>query len=333
MISEAIKKLVCSEELTREEAYESMLEILRGEATDAQIAAFLIALRMKGESPVEIASFVRAMRESCVKIRAPDAVDTCGTGGDLTKTFNISTCSAFVIAGAGIRVAKHGNRAVTSKAGSADVLEALGVKIDMQPADVQRCIDELGICFMFAPIFHPAMRHAVKVRREIAIRTVFNMLGPLTNPAGVKRQVVGVYSLEALDKVAGALAELGCEHAFVVHGEEGIDECSVCGKTQAREVVDGRVEKRTFSPDDFGLARHGAGALSGGDAGSNAKEITAILKGELKGAKLDAVLANSALGIIVGGGADDLREGVAIARESIESGMALKKLEQMRNFR
>ncbi|MEM4389403.1 MAG: anthranilate phosphoribosyltransferase [Candidatus Micrarchaeia archaeon] len=325
-IVEAIAKLVERRDLTPAEAEAAMAEIMRGEASEAQIAAFLTALRMKGETVGEIAAFARVMRANCVKVATSvPTIDTCGTGGDAIKTFNVSTCAAFVLAGAGLYVAKHGNRAVTSRAGSADVLEELGVNLNLPAAAWAGVLEKVGIAFLFAPVFHPAMRHAVKPRRDIRIRTVFNVLGPITNPFGAKRQIMGVYAPELVEKMAHVLKELGCERGFVVHGMDGIDEVSIVGRTLVAEIGAGEVRKREVVPEDFGLRRASVEDILGGDAATNARIIISILKGE-KGPRRDVVVANAALGLIAGGKAFELREAVAKAERAIDSGRALAKL-------
>jgi len=327
MIEKAIKDIVERKDLSEKEASEVMNDIMSGKATDAQISAFLVAMRMKGEKYTEITGFARSMREKSIKI-SPDVkglVDTCGTGGDRIKTFNISTASMFVIAGTGIPIAKHGNRSVTSKAGSADVLEALGVNIHRKPKEVERMIEKIGIGFMFAPQFHPAMKYAMPVRKTLKIRTVFNLLGPLTNPAGAKNQVIGVYAPEFLKKIAYSLKELGTEHSFVVHGD-GMDEITTLGKTIVAEIKEDIVFYE-YSPEDFGIKRSRLKDLAGLNAEENARIIYDILNGK-KGPKRDIVIANAALGIIAGGKAENIKEAVRIAEDSIDSGKAFEKLEK-----
>jgi anthranilate phosphoribosyltransferase len=330
-MKQAIAKVVDGKGLTEAEAEAAMKCIMSGEATQAQIGGFLTALRMKGETIDEITAFARVMREFAARI-APDVkgvlVDTCGTGGDMIKTFNVSTAAMFVAAGAGLLIAKHGNRSVTSKAGSADVVEALGVRIDLQPREVQRCIESVGIGFMFAPIFHGAMKHAIGPRREMGIRTVFNVLGPLTNPAGAQAQLMGVYDAELTEKLANVLNKLGCKRAMVVHGLDGLDEISTLGKTQISEL-DGRgVRTYTISPEELGLKRTTPEAIAGKDLVENARMLLKVLRGE-KGPRLDIVLLNAAAAVVVGGKARDLREGIKIATEAIDSGKAYEKLVQL----
>ncbi|MBI2844244.1 MAG: anthranilate phosphoribosyltransferase [Armatimonadetes bacterium] len=334
MIRDAIRKVVDGQSLTEAEAVQAMTEIMEGEATPAQIACFITALRIKGETVDEITGFVRVMREKSVKVQTVrhPLVDTCGTGGDALSTFNISTTAAFVVAGAGVAVAKHGNRAASSKCGSADVLEALGVRFAI-PADmVGRCIDECGIGFMFAPAMHPAMKHAVGPRKEIGIRTVFNILGPMTNPAGAKYQVIGVFAPHLCEPMAKVLAKLGTERAMVVHGMDGLDEISTLGETQVAEVGGGMVSLRRIHPSDFGQTPVTADRLSGGESPEeNSKALLSILSGE-KGPRRDIVLINAAAAIFVAGKAGDLGEGLALAAESIDSGAALAALESLRKF-
>jgi anthranilate phosphoribosyltransferase len=300
---------------------------MEGTVNPAVTAALLTALRVRGESVGEIVGFARAMRRFAQKVEAPgDVVDTCGTGGDAKGTINISTAAAFVARGAGVVVAKHGNRAATSRAGSADVLEALGAEIELGPEKVGRCIEEVGIGFMFARTHHPAMRHVVPVRAELPFRTVFNLLGPLTNPAGAKRQLVGVFGREFVRPVAEALKELGAQRALVVHGTDGLDEITVTGPTLAAEVSDGAVTEREITPEDFGLSRHAPDGLLGGDAHLNARVLKDVLSGEEKGAARDVILLNAGAAIHVSGKAKTVEEGVRFAEESIASGAAEKSL-------
>ena len=327
-IQVAIGKLVERKDLTEDEAESSMKCIMSGEATPAQIGSFLTALRLKGETVEEITSFARVMREFAARINPRVdgiLVDTCGTGGDKIKTFNISTAVALVAAGAEIPIAKHGNRSVTSKAGSADVLEALGVKIDLAPSEVERCIEEIGFGFMFAPVFHGAMKYATPVRREIGIRTVFNILGPLTNPANAQAQVLGVYDRDLTEVLANVLVGLGVKHAMVVHGLDGLDEISNLGKTQISEVKDGEVRTYKVEPEDFGFDSAKPDDIKGYDMEGNAILMIKLLKGD-DGPRRDVVLMNSAAAMIVGGKASDFREGVEVAGEVIDSGKAYEKL-------
>lgn len=334
MIKEAISKVVEGRDLESDEARLVMEEIMSGGATSAQIASFLTALRLKGETVEEIVSFAHAMLQYASVI-SPEVdgamVDTCGTGGDLIKTFNISTIAAFVSAGAGLAVAKHGNRAVSSKAGSADVLEALGVNVMLEPERVCECIENVGIGFMFAPVFHPAMKYAIGPRREIGIRTVFNVLGPLTNPAKVKAQVIGVYDVSLVEKIAEVLRGLGLRHAIVAHGLDGLDEISPIGETRIAELKDRKVLTYSISPGDFGLERAEVSEIEGGNAEENARIAIEILKGR-KGAKRDAVLMNAAAAMVVGDVAEDLKDGFELASLSIDSGDAYRKLEDLIRF-
>ena len=330
MIQQAIQQLIETKDLSRAEARQVMDQIMSGQATDAQIGAFLIALRCKGESVDEIAGCAQVMREKATAIDTSreDVIDTCGTGGDGSGTFNISTTVAFVAAGAGLCVAKHGNRAMSSKCGSADVLQELGVDIEATPEKVGRCLDEVGIGFLFAPMLHGAMKHAIGPRKEIATRTVFNVLGPLTNPAGAKRQLIGVYEGALTDKLAGVLQELGSVRAFVVHGAGGLDEIALSGPTRVSELCDGAVQTREISPEDFGLQVADPEALQGGDAGENARILRAVLDGQ-EGPPQDVVLLNAAAAIAAGGIAADMKEGLERARASIDSGSARAVLDEL----
>ncbi len=327
-IQEAIAKVIEGADLSRDEMADAMTQIMSGEATDAQIGAFLIALRVKGECVDEIAGAASVMREKATPIvtKHDVIVDTCGTGGDHSGTFNISTTAAFVAAGAGLCVAKHGNRAATSQSGSADVLGALGVNIEASPETVSRCLDDVGIGFLFAISLHGAMKYAIGPRREIGARTIFNALGPLSNPAGATRQVVGVYSAALIETLAGVLGTLGSERAFVVHGSDGLDEMTLTGLTRVSELKNGSVSTYDVSPGDFGLAQASADALKGGDADYNAEITRSILNGE-EGPRRDIVLLNAAAAIVAGDKARDLNEGVQVAAEVIDSGKALEKLE------
>jgi anthranilate phosphoribosyltransferase len=327
----AIQKLVEFRDLEEDETREAMRYIMSGRATPAQIGSFLTAMRMKGETAGEIAALARTMREFGVRLNPRVdglLVDTCGTGGDRIKTFNISTAAMFVAAGAGVTVAKHGNRSVTSSSGSADVMEALGVRIDLSPREVQRTIESIGVGFMFAPLFHRAMEHAMGPRRELGVRTVFNLLGPLTNPAGAQAQVVGVYSAELTELLARALAQLGCERAMVVHGLDGLDEISTVGRTQISELRGGRVETYVVEPEDFGIDRADPEAIAGGSPDENALMLLEVLLGR-KGPRRDIVALNAAAAIVVGDAAKDMREGLQVAEDSIDSGRAYEKLVQL----
>ena len=333
MIQAALAELLDGHDLSRPRAREVMDEIMRGEATPAQIGGFLVALRAKGETADEITGCAEAMREHVVPVRAArdDLVDTAGTGGDGARTLNISTAAAIVAAAAGAAVAKHGNRAVSSASGSADVLEALGFSLEQPPERIARSIDELGFGFMFAPAHHPAMRHAAPVRHELATRTVFNVLGPLTNPAGARSQVLGVYAPELVRTVAEVLAQLGTRRAFVVHGAQGIDELSPAGPNLVCEVVDGDVRERELDPLDLGVPRCDPAELRGGSAEENAQTILSILGGA-NGAAKDAILLNAAGALAAGGQAEDLREGLDRARTAIDSGAAATRLEELARF-
>lgn len=330
MIKEAIKILAEGINLSEEEMVEAMRDIMEGGATDAQIASLLTALRIKGETVEEITGAAKVMREKAAKIKAPEkTVDTCGTGGDMAHTFNISTTSALVVAASGIPVAKHGNRSVSSRSGSADVLEALGVRIDLEPSKVEKCLESTGFCFMFAPLFHPAMKYAIGARREMGIRTIFNILGPLTNPAGAKMQILGVFSSSLTETMSHVLDNLGAAHAFVVHGEDGLDEITNTDKTKISELKDGKVNTYFITPDDFGFTRAKKEDLIGGAAEENAKITIDILQGE-KGPKRDIVIMNAAAALIAGGVAEGFPDAVKIASEAIDSGRALKKLEEIK---
>jgi len=334
MIQEAISKLLDRRQLARAEARGVMNEIMRGEATSAQIGGFLIALRAKGETADEITGCAEAMRDHALVVRPgrDDLVDTAGTGGDGAHTINISTAAALVAAAAGAAVAKHGNRAVSSACGSADVLEALGFTLEQEPVRIAQSIDELGFGFLFAPSHHPAMRHAATARKELATRTVFNVLGPLTNPAGARAQVVGVYSPELVTTIAEVLARLGARRAFVVHGAGGIDELSPVGPNLLAEVVDGEVLERWLDPEaELGIPRCSIEELRGGSPSENAAAIRAVFAGA-DGGRRDAILLNAAGAIAAGGHAADLREGLEVARRTIDSGAAADRLELLIAF-
>ncbi|KON26885.1 anthranilate phosphoribosyltransferase [miscellaneous Crenarchaeota group archaeon SMTZ1-55] len=331
MIKDCIRKLVERKSLRYDEAREAMKEIMSGAATASQIAAFVTALRMKGETTDEIAALSTTMKEFGHRIRPRvqgRLVDTCGTGGDRIKTFNISTTAAFAVAGAGIAVAKHGNRSFTSKSGSADVLERLGVNLHVEAAVVERCIEEVGIGFMFAPAFHPAMKYAVEPRRDIGVRTVFNVLGPLANPADADSQLIGVYSEALVASLAPVLQRLGCEEAMVVHGLDGLDEVSTIGGTVLAWLRDDEIHTLQTTPQDLGVRRARPEDILGGTPAENAEVSFQILRGkdDVQRAKRDIVLVNAAAGIIVGGKADDFEEGLELARDSIDSGKAYDKL-------
>jgi anthranilate phosphoribosyltransferase len=332
MIREGIQKLIEGTSLTYDESCEVMTEVMSGKATNAQTAAFLTVLRMKGESVEELIAFASVMREHCHKIHPKvqgRLVDTCGTGGDKLKTFNVSTIATFVIAGAGIAVAKHGNRAVTSKSGSADVLEKLGLNLTVEPQTIENIIEQVGVGFMFAPSFHPAMKYAMEPRREIGVRTVFNILGPLTNPACANAQLLGVYDPKMVTSIAHTLQKLGCDEAMVVHGLDGLDEISTVGQTFIAHLKDGKIIKNIFSPPDFGIKKAKITSLYCPSAEENAEILFRILNGKTTGAKCDVVLVNSAAGIMIGGKTACFKEAVELARASIESGVAYKKLREL----
>jgi anthranilate phosphoribosyltransferase len=333
VIQDALAQLLDGRDLSRAEACDVMDTIMSGEATPAQIGGFLVALRLKGETADEIAGCAEAMRAHVLPVTPTrnDLVDTAGTGGDGGKTFNISTAAALVAAAAGAGVAKHGNRSVSSLAGSADVLEALGFELDLSPERIAQSIDELGFGFMFAPTHHPSMRHAAPVRRELAARTVFNVLGPLTNPAGARAQVVGVYSPLLVPVIADVLASLGARRAFVVHGAGGVDELSPAGPNLVHEVVDGEVHGREIDPLDLGVPRCDPDELRGGTAEENAAAIREVFAGA-GGGRRDAILLNAAGAIAAGGHAADLREGLDLAREALDSGAAAERLDELAAF-
>ena len=330
-----LHRAVRREDLDAAAAEEAMEVILGGHASTAQIAAFLVALRMKGETADELIGFARAMRARASRVPADLAggplLDTCGTGGDARGTFNISTIAAFVVAGAGVRVAKHGNRSISSRCGSADVLERLGVRVAVEADQAARAIREVGIGFLFAPAFHPATKHAHAARLELKMRTIFNLLGPLTNPAGATAQLAGAPSEEAARLIADALAALGLERGFVVHGSDGLDEITITGPTLAYEIANGQVTRRTLTPEDFGVAPAALEELQGGDPDENCEIARAILAGA-RGTKRDVVLVNAAAALVVAGRATSFTEGMAVAAESIDSGAARRKLEELAAF-
>jgi anthranilate phosphoribosyltransferase len=343
-ILNAIRRVVDGRHLDRAEAESVMNEIMSGKATDAQIASFLTALRMKNETVEELIGFARVIRAKASPVRPQRMVgtafsgteremlvDTCGTGGDAAGTFNISTATAFVVAGAGVPVAKHGNRSVSGICGSADVVEALGIRIDLKPEQVAQAIDEVGLGFLYAPLLHSAMRYVMLARREMKIRTVFNLLGPLCNPAGANAQVLGVYGEKLTDMLASVLCELGARRALVVHGLDGLDEITLSAETKISEVRDGEVRTFYVVPEDFGLQRAPIEQIQGGDAQCNAGIIREVLSNR-EGPRLDVVLLNAAAGLVAGGKARHLREGMEIARESITSGAALSCLERLIHF-
>jgi len=330
MLTSLLEKVVRHEDLTADEAAEAMREVMEGRANAAALGALLSALVMKGERPSEIVGFARTMREHALKLSAPagDVFDTCGTGGDRSGTFNISSAAAIVIAACGVPVAKHGNRSVSSRCGSADVFEALGVNISAPPATVERALRDTGIAFFFARTFHPAMKHAAQTRTDLGIRTAFNLLGPLTNPAGATRQLVGVPRPELTELLARALMMLGSTRAWVVHGADGIDEISTTGHTKVSECRDGAVNTFYVHPSDFGIARSDPAALRGGDAVENAAIIRDVLAGT-PGARRDVVLLNAGIALFVAGRVDTVKEGIAAAAAAIDSGAAQQRLQKM----
>jgi anthranilate phosphoribosyltransferase len=329
MIKEAIHLFVQGIHLSEAEMAECMKEIMEGKATEAQIGAFLTALRIKGETVEEITGAARIMRDKAASIKAPEGVlDTCGTGGDMSHTFNISTASAIVVAAAGVPVAKHGNRSVSSRSGSADVLEALGVKIDLPPGKVEACLFETGFGFLFAPLFHPAMKYAVGPRREIGIRSIFNILGPLTNPAAAKHQIMGVFADRFTEPLANVLGILGSKDIMVVHGQDGLDEITISDGTKVSRYAKGKVETFFVTPEDFGVGRAGVESLVGGEKEQNAAILLSVLKGE-RGPKRDVVLMNSSAALVVAGRTDSFRDGMLIAADAIDSGVSMKKLQEI----
>ncbi|MBU0687240.1 MAG: anthranilate phosphoribosyltransferase [Candidatus Margulisbacteria bacterium] len=334
MIKTAIKKVLDNQNLTKEEAELTMNFIMDGNATPSQISALLIALRCKGESIEEITGFASSMREHATKIfpKEKNLVDTCGTGGDVSGSFNISTVAAFVAAGAGVRVAKHGNRSVSSKCGSADLLEALGVKIDIPPQKVEECINEVGIGFIYAPKFHGAMKHAMPTRREIGIRTVFNILGPITNPAGAKHQILGVFSEKLTETMANVLKNLGATEAMIVHGMDGLDEISISDKTKVSHLKNGKIKNYFIKPEDLKLKKYPHQEILGGSVEENKNIATQILNGTEKGAKRAITLINAAAAILVSGLAKDLKQAKDLAERAIDTGDALEKLNKMIGF-
>lgn len=330
MIKEAIQSLVSNNNLSDIEMTGCMKEIMEGKATDAQIGSFLTALRIKGETVEEITGAAKIMREKATKIKAPEGVlDTCGTGGDMSHTFNISTTTAFVVAGAGVPVAKHGNRSVSSQSGSADLLEALGVKIDLPPEKVERCLFETGFGFIFAPLFHPAMKFAIGPRREMGIRTIFNILGPITNPAGAQRQILGVYSDTLTETLAMVLGNLGAHDAIVVHGEDGLDEITISSRTKVSRFKHGKTDTYYIEPNDFGLMRGTIQDIRGGTKEDNASITLSILNGET-GPRRDIVLMNSACALIAAGKTEDMKTALSLAAHAIDSGNASRKLDEVK---
>ena len=332
MIKEAIAQLVGGHSLTMDEASAVMNEIMEGSATPAQFGALVTALRLKGETVEEIAGFARTMRSKALRVSISETVvDTCGTGGDGKGTFNISTTAAFVVAACGLKVAKHGNRAMSSQCGSADVLEVLGVKIDLNPEQVQKCLEKVGIGFMLAPVFHPSMKYAAAPRKEVGIRTVFNILGPLTNPAGARAQVLGVPEKSLTEKMANVLKMLDCQHALVVHGEDGLDEITITGKTFVSELKKGSIKNYEVTPEEFGLPRAKPDSLKGGTVKDNAELLRSILSGK-KGAQRDIVLMNAAAALLAGDKITTLGQGITLAEQAIDNGKALQKVEELISF-
>ncbi|MCX7988787.1 MAG: anthranilate phosphoribosyltransferase [Thermodesulfovibrio sp.] len=332
MITEAIRQLTKRQNLSSELIEETFIEIIDGKTSDAQIAAFLMGLTMKGETEEEILTTVKVFRDYAIKINCPPGtIDIVGTGGDMSGTFNVSTATSFVVAGAGVPVAKHGNRSASSQCGSIDVLEELGVKVDMSPQVAERCLFDCGITVLFAPIYHPAMKRVVPVRRELKIRTIFNILGPMLNPAFVKRQLIGVFSKQYMETMAKVLSNLGSEDVAIVHSEEGLDEISISGNTHLVRVKDGKISSTIISPEDFGLNRISIDKIKGGDKKKNAEMIVSMLEGK-KDAVRDMVLINASLALIVAGKAKDFKEGVKMAEESIDSGSAYNKLEKLKKL-
>ena len=330
MIKEAIQSLVSGKNLSEAEMAGCIKEIMEGKSTDAQIGSFLTALRMKGETVEEITGAARIMRDKATTIKAPEGVlDTCGTGGDMSHTFNISTTTAFVVAGAGVPVAKHGNRSVSSQSGSADLLEALGIKIDLTPAMVERCLSETGFGFLFAPLFHPAMKFAIGPRREMGIRTIFNILGPITNPAGAQRQILGVYADALTETLAKVLGKLGALDAIVVHGEDGLDEITISSRTKVSRFCQGKTDNFYVEPEDFGLRKGTIKDIRGGTKDDNAAITLSILNGE-KGPRRDIVLMNTAFALIAAGKTEDMKTALSIAADTIDSGKASQKLDEVK---
>ena len=334
MLKNIIESIMRFENLSMDEAYEAMKYIIEGNASDCQISSFLTALKMKGETIDEITGFSKAMLDKAIKVKTKhkDVVDTCGTGGDMKNTFNISTAAAFIAAGAGIIIAKHGNRSISSMCGSADVLEQLGVNINLEIDDVSKCIDSIGIGFIFAPNAHTAMKNVAKARKDMGIKTVFNILGPITNPAMANGRVLGVFEERLMDIMIHSLKNLGVKRAFVVYGKEGLDEFSVSGCSLVKYLNNGSVVKYTLDSVELGLRRYGIDQLRGGDSKENARILQDILSGKEKGAKRDSSVLNAAAAIVVGGKTDSLSEAINIAVSSIESGRALAKLNQLIEF-
>jgi len=324
-----IAKVASGALLTREEAASAFDVMMSGEATPSQMGGLLMGLRVRGETVDEITGAVTTMRAKMTRVEAPpDAIDVVGTGGDASGSHNISTCAAFIVAGAGVPVAKHGNRALSSRSGSADVLAALGVRIDIPPETISRCIHEAGIGFMFAPAHHPAMKHVGPTRVELATRTIFNLLGPLSNPAGVKRQMIGVFSRQWIEPMARVLKNLGSERAYVVHGSDGLDEITTCGPTSVAALDNGAIKTFEIAPEEVGLPKADPQSLLGGNAESNAAALLAVLKGN-KGPFRDVAVFNAAAALVVAGRANSLKDGVAIAKKSLDSGEAEGRLDRL----
>jgi anthranilate phosphoribosyltransferase len=343
-ITEAIRKVVDRRDLSVEEAESVLEQIMAGQCADAQIGSLLTAMRMKGETVAELTGFASVMRRKAAAVRPQSLVtaemggterealiDTCGTGGDISGSFNVSTATAFVVAGAGVRVAKHGNRSVSSQCGSADVVEALGVKIELSPDRIGRCIDEVGIGFLHAPLLHQAMKHVASARRQMGIRTIFNMLGPLTNPARANAQVIGVYAGHLTEMLAEVLRSLGSARALVVHGSDGLDEITISGESKVTELYKGEIRTYTVRPEDFGIDRAPLAEIRGGDAGENARIILDVLEGK-PGPRRDIVLLNAAAALVASSKANDFEEGVRLAADAIASGRAMEKLRRLIEF-
>jgi len=335
MIKELIKKITAGENLTREETQELFTILMRGEATDAQIGAVLVGLKMKGETVDEISAAASVMKREAISVPVKDKsklVDTCGTGGDKVNTFNVSTITAFVVAGAGAKVAKHGNRSVSSKCGSADIMEALGVNIEMPPEKAAQAIEEIGLAFLFAPIYHPAMKNVIRQRREIGVRTIFNLLGPLSNPAGANYQLMGVYDPNLVEPMAKVLSSLGIERAYVVHGMEGLDEVSITSETLVGELNGNELSIYRVKPEEFGLKRASIEDIKGGDLSYNLEIAEKILEGKDYSPKTDFVALNAAFALKVAGLVSTIEEGIELAKETIYSKKAYRVLERLRQF-
>ena len=335
MVKELIKKISEFKDLEKNEVETLFRDLMEGKLTDAQIGAVLIGLKMKGETVEEITQAAKIMREKAVKVPVKDKsrlVDTCGTGGDKVDTFNVSTITAFVIAGAGAKVAKHGNRSVSSKCGSADIMQALGINIEMPPQIAAKALEEVGLAFLFAPIYHPAMKNVIKQRRELGVRTIFNILGPLSNPAQAKYQLMGVFDENLVEPLAKVLRLLGIERGYVVHGKEGLDEVSITTETVVGEINGDEIFVYTVKPEDFGLKRASLNEITGGDIECNLKIALDILEGKDKSAKTDFVTLNAGFALSAAGIVDDIKEGIELAKESIYLGKAYEVLEKLRNL-